>query len=145
MEPTFVSGDSWYNREYVAVDEVTYHFNNPARGQIIVFHDPLDETEFFIKRIIGLPGDVISIHNGKVYVNGNVLNEPYLPSTLVMAGDATYAKVPPDNYFVMGDNRMESFDSRNWGTVKRSEIVGVVRLGVDFWPQNFKFDIYDQS
>ncbi len=137
MEPNFVSG------EYVVVDEVTYRFNSPARDQIIVFHDPLDEKEYFIKRVIGLPGDIISVHDGKVYVNGSVLNEPYLPSSLVMAGDATYPKLGPDQFFVMGDNRLESFDSRSWGPVKRSEIVGVVRAGIDFWPPSIS--IYDQT
>jgi signal peptidase I len=136
MEPNFT------NNEYVVVDEITYHFDSPARGQVVVFHDPLDEKEYFIKRIIGLPGDAVSIHDGKVYINGNVLDEPYLPSGLVLAEYAPY-KLGPDKFFVMGDNRPESFDSRSWGSVDRSEIVGVVRAAIDFWPP--KLSIYDQT
>ncbi|MCL4405549.1 MAG: signal peptidase I [Patescibacteria group bacterium] len=135
MEPNFV------NDEYVVVDEITYNFNNPSRGQVIVFRDPLDEKDYFIKRVIGLPGDVVSIHDGKVYVNGSVQSEPYLPAGLAMSGDVTYPKLGPNQYFVMGDNRSESFDSRSWGPVTRSEIVGVVRAGVDFWPPSVA--IYD--
>ncbi len=143
MEPTFISGNSWYDSEYVLVDEVTYHFDNPARGQIIVFHDPLDYSEFFIKRIVGLPGDTVSISNGKVYINGNVLPEPYLPAGVVTEGQSTYPKLGPGEYFVMGDNRLESFDSRSWGPVKSNAIVGVVRAGVRLWSPDLS--IYDQT
>lgn len=143
MQPTFISGNSWYGSEYVIVDEITYHFDSPTRGQIIVFHDPLDESEFFIKRIIGLPGDVVSVNNGKVYVNGGVLPEPYLPAGLATTGDATYSKLGPGQYFVMGDNRQESFDSRSWGPVSSNEIVGVVRVGLRLWSPSLS--IYDQT
>ncbi len=137
MQPNFISN------EYVVVDEVTYHFDNPVRGQVIVFHDPLDESEYFIKRIIGLPGDTISIRNGKVLINGSVLDEPYLPAGVIVSGDAVYPKLAPNQFFVMGDNRLESFDSRSWGPVNKSEIVGVVRVGIDFWPP--KLAVYDQT
>lgn len=141
MQPTFVSGSSWYDSEFVLVDEVSYHFESPQRGQIIVFHDPLDPSQFFIKRIIGLPGDVVSLSGGNVYINGVLLKEPYLaPGTMTTGPQAVYPKLGPDQYFVMGDNRVESFDSRSWGPVDSSAIVGVVRIGLKFWPPSLSYE-----
>jgi signal peptidase I len=125
MEPNFSS------REYLIVDEVSYHFRAPARGEVVVFHNPRNEGEFYIKRVVGLPGDTVSIHDGKVFVNNSPLSESYLPAGSRVPGEATF-RMGKDEYFVMGDNRLQSFDSRSWGPVKRSELVGVVRMRL--WP-----------
>jgi signal peptidase I len=137
VQPFVVSGDSmvptFKNSDYLLVDELTYHLRAPERGEVIVFRYPKDESLFFIKRIIGLPGDRVEISNGTVtIVNGDhpqglVLDESYLPSGLQTSGDedVTLAK---DQYFVMGDNRPYSLDSRSWGTVNSKEIIGLVRV-----------------
>ncbi len=131
MEPNF------YTKQYLVVDEISYRFRDPERGEVIVFHNPRNESEFYIKRVIGLPGEEVKIRDGKVTItnganpNGFILDESYLPASTEMPGNATFS-VGKDEYFVMGDNRLQSFDSRSWGPVKRSEIVGVVR--VRLWP-----------
>jgi len=132
MEPNF------YNKQYLIVDEISYRFRAPERGEVIVFHNPENEKEFFIKRVIGLPGDEVLIKDGKVVIvndanpKGFTLDESYLPSSIVMSTDSSSPKLGEDEYFVMGDNRIVSFDSRSWGPVKKSEIVGAVR--VRLWP-----------
>jgi signal peptidase I len=140
MEPNF------YTKQYLIVDEISYRFRVPERGEVIVFHNPRNESEFYIKRIIGLPGETIEIKNSQVTIinkdnpKGLVLDESYLPAGTEMPGDGTFT-TGEDEYFVMGDNRLQSFDSRSWGPVKKSEIVGVVRLRI--WP--FNLFTYDQS
>lgn len=128
MEPTF------YNGNYLLVDEMTYHFRSPERGEVIVFRYPGDLSSFYIKRIIGLPGDrvVLKDNTVSVYENGEkrVLNENYLLGHPTSGSfDIT---VPQGEYFVMGDNRNFSFDSRSWGPLPKGDIVGVVRLRL--WP-----------
>lgn len=121
MYPTFDSGD------YLIVDELTYHFSDPKRGDVIVFRYPGDESVFYIKRVIGLPGETVSITEGVVTItkpDGTTLEleEPY-----VVAEDATYTEstlVGPGEYFVMGDNRPRSSDSRVWGLLPEREIMG---------------------
>lgn len=121
MYPTFETAD------YLIVDEFTYHFREPARGDVIVFRYPGDPSVFYIKRVIGLPGETVSIERGQVSVtktDGTVLtlSEPY-----VVSEDATYSQdtiVPADQYFVMGDNRPKSSDSRSWGTLPKNDIMG---------------------
>lgn len=132
MEPTFSSGD------YLLIDELSYKLREPERGEVIVFRYPGDESVFYIKRVIGLPGDTISFKDGKAYIsnkdnpNGFVLDETYLQTGVMTTGkDFT---LPAGQYFVMGDNRSYSFDSRSWGSVKSSEIIGLVRLRL--WPLN---------
>ena len=127
MQPNFQSGD------YLLVDELTYHFEQPERGQVIVFRNPQDTKEFYIKRIIGLPGDKITVENNNVYVNGQLLHESYLPPGLPTPGNETVV-LGKGQYFVMGDNRILSYDSRSWGPVDSNLIIGVVR--VRFWPFN---------
>ena len=127
MEPTFENG------QYLIVDELTYDIQAPKRGDVIVFHYPKDTSEFFIKRIIGLPGETVTINAQGISItetNGTTfpLNEPYV----INKGNGppeTYV-VPAGQYFVMGDNRPESSDSRAWGYLPRNEIVGrvLVRL-----------------
>lgn len=121
MDPTF------RNAQYLIIDELSYHFDDPARGDVIIFRYPKDPSQFFIKRIIGLPGETVSIRDGLVYVahgdNEPVeLNEPYV----VNEGNGPDRSVAlgSDEYFVMGDNRPESSDSRVWGVLPRENIIG---------------------
>ena len=121
MHPTFESGD------YLIVDELTYHFAAPKRGDVIVFRYPGDPSVFYIKRIVGLPGETVHINAGIVTitkVDGTrvTLSEPY-----VVAEDATYTgdtTIGPGQYFVMGDNRPKSSDSRSWGLLPRKDMMG---------------------
>ena len=132
MEPNFSGGD------YLVVDEVSYKFRNPERGEVIVLHNPTNDTEFFIKRIVGLPGEELIIRDGHVFVDGELIKEEYLPREVSIKGEY-YFNLNDGEYFVMGDNRLQSFDSRSWGPLGRSDIVGTVR--VRFWPLN-EFEIY---
>lgn len=128
MEPTFSGGD------YLLIDEISYRFREPQRGEVVVFKYPGDERLYYIKRIIGLPGEKVEIKNGKIVVNGIVLSEGYLPLGLNTTGKEESVVVGPDEYFVLGDNRNFSFDSRSWGTLSKSELIGLVRLRL--WPPN---------
>lgn len=126
MEPGFSSGD------YLIIDEITYRFREPLRGEVIVFKYPLNLSHRYIKRIIGLPGERVEIKNGKVYINGNLLNESaYLP-----LGTETPGKIEvvlgENEYFVLGDNRIASADSRSWGPLPRQNIIG--RAIIRAWP-----------
>lgn len=130
MEPNFSSGD------YLLIDELTYHFRQPERGEVIVFHYPGNEATYYIKRIIGLPGERLVFKDGKVTIfnaehpSGFNLDESYLPSGLQTFGNEV--TLASNEYFVMGDNRSFSFDSRSWGPLRESEVVGIVRLRL--WP-----------
>ena len=109
-----------------------YVFHGPASGDIIVFHPPSGSNTDFVKRVIGAPGDVVDIRAGHVYLNGERLNEPYL-TQVTNAQSETYPKtVPAGQYFVMGDNRRVSNDSRAWGFVNAVDVVG--RAWVGYWP-----------
>jgi len=118
--------------EYVLVNKAIYLFHAPERGDVIVFHYPLDTTRDFIKRIIGLPGDTITVDQTNVWVNGVKLKEPYI-STPANPTGRTW-KIPPNVYFVMGDNRPVSDDSRDWGCVPKDYIVG--KAVVVYWPMS---------
>jgi signal peptidase I len=126
MEPTFSSGD------YLLIDEITYRFREPKRGEVIVFHYPNNEKVYYIKRIIGLPGERVVFENGKVkifnqeYPNGFFLEEHYLDQDSKTVGQEFL--LGANEYFVLGDNRYYSSDSRVWGSLKKSEIVGLVRF-----------------
>ncbi len=119
MYPTF---DSW---DYLIIDEYTYNFSRePERGEVVVFHYPGDTSRYFIKRIIGLPGETVSITGYDVSINnGAPLNEPYIADTKKKR-DTMDITLGDDEYFVLGDNRRESADSRYWGPLKREFIVG---------------------
>jgi len=127
MVPNFQSGD------YLIVDELSYRFSEPQRGDVIVFKYPKDTTQRFIKRVIGLPGETVDIKDGSVTIlkNGSstTLDEKYLPANLKTFGNIN-TTLKPDEYFVMGDNREYSFDSRAWGVVPREDIIGKAFLRV---------------
>jgi signal peptidase I len=129
MDPTFRTG------QYLIVDELTYHFKEPERLSVLIFKFPKDESKYFIKRVIGLPGETVSIKNGEVTIinsehpKGFVLEEPYVKLT---KDDTQTFTLAQGEYYVMGDNRFGSADSRLWGPVPRKDIIGrpIVRL----WP-----------
>lgn len=131
MEPTF------QERNYLIVDEASYYFRDPVRGEVVVFRFPLDPSEYFIKRVIGLPGERVRVSGGKVYVAKSAeaefseLLEPYLPEALQTIGEVTQT-LKADEYFVMGDNRTFSLDSRKWGALPRENITG--RVAFRAWP-----------
>ncbi|MBI4336924.1 MAG: signal peptidase I [Chloroflexi bacterium] len=111
-------------------DRVVYPFHPPQRGDVIVFRFPRDETRDFIKRVVGLPGEVVEIRSGRVYINGVPLSEPYLADP---GNDSMRPhRIPEGQYFVMGDNRRASNDSRDWGDLPSYEIIG--KAWVVYWP-----------
>jgi signal peptidase I len=118
------------NNQYVLVNKLAYLFHAPERGDVIVFHWPVDTNKDLIKRVIGEPGDVIVIDKTTVKVNGIVLKEPYI--TAPENPIANKWVVPANDYFVMGDNRQVSDDSRDWGFVPKSYIIGKAVL--IYWP-----------
>ncbi len=118
--------------EFVMVDKMSYLFQSPQRGDVIVFHYPLDTSIDFIKRVIGLPGDTIHITNTSVIVDGLALHEPYI--NLPFNFENNTWKLGPDQFFVMGDNRENSLDSRSWGPLNRSYIIG--KAVAVYWPVN---------
>jgi signal peptidase I len=137
MQDTLLIGDR------VLVDRISWRLTEPERGDVVVFHPPFDGP-VLIKRIVGLPGDKLSLSDGAVYVNGRRLDEPYVrrldgepvPSEpfdngLPWALQRPYT-VPPGSYFVMGDNRIDSGDSREFGPVARDQLVG--RAFARYWP-----------
>ncbi len=130
MEPNFL------NNEYLIIDEISYRFSEPERGDVVVFRYPRDKKQFFIKRIIGLPGEDIAIRDNQViiynqkYPDGFVLDESsYLSPNTQTAGNLRVS-MGKDEYFVMGDNRASSLDSRSFGPIKRKDIIGRVFVRV---------------
>jgi len=128
MEPTL------HNQERIMVDKVSYLFHKPTRGDVIVFIAPNSPSLSYVKRIIAIPGDVITVDDITVKVNGLILEEPYVD--LQHQGNpydsVDNRTVPPNNYFVMGDDRANSSDSRDWGFVPRNNVVG--RAALVYWP-----------
>jgi signal peptidase I len=115
---------------------LAYLFHLPRRGDIVVFEYPRDTSRDFIKRVIGLPGETVEIRNGQVLVGGKPLEEPYLPETArTQMGNMAPIDVPPGSVFVMGDNRGNSSDSRNWGPLPLNRIVG--RAWFTYWPRQY--------
>lgn len=141
VQPFYVKGasmePSFYDKEYLIIDELSYRFNHPERGDIVVFRYPLDPSQYFIKRVIGLPGERVRINGGQVTVfnsqntDGVSLDESaYLPNAFT-AGEKTVT-LRADEYYLLGDNRSSSMDSRVFGPVKRKLIVG--RVWLRGWP-----------
>jgi signal peptidase I len=130
MEPNFNGG------EYLIIDELSYLLRSPERGEVIVFRYPLNQSEFFIKRVVGLPGETIVIREGEVFFSMEdkdpiKLDEPYLTSSEITAPDGTFI-LGENEYFVLGDNRLKSSDSRSWGVLNKDLVVG--RAFIRLWP-----------
>lgn len=141
FQPHKVDGNSMYpnlhNLEYILTDKVSFRRGDPQRGDVIVFHAPPPNDADFIKRVIGLPGETIMVKSGQVFINGQLLPEVYLPMDLrtveksFLRDGVPYA-IPPGYYMVFGDNRSFSSDSREWGPISRSAIVG--KAYIRYWP-----------
>jgi signal peptidase I len=123
MRPTLEDG------EFVLVNKMSYRFGEFSRGDIIVFHFPVNPAEDLVKRVIGLPGDHVLVENNTVYVNGQMLNEPYIAQPPLYAGEWTVAD---GQLFVLGDNRNNSNDSKDWGLLPEEKVVGKAVL--IYWP-----------
>ena len=141
FRPYQVNGLSMYpnfdNGEYILTNLISKRITTYEKGDVIVFHSPTEKSKDFIKRIIGTEGDTVSLSEGKVFVNGKMLEEDYLPSNYVtndgsFLPEGAQVKVPADNFFVMGDNRSNSSDSREWGFVSKDEIIG--KSFFVYWP-----------
>jgi len=141
MDPTFHEGD------YLIVDELSYSLREPKRGEVVIFSNPANQSQYFIKRIIGLPGETVYVHGNQVKIINNkkqlVLEEPYLGS----ASDHVKSLIlGPDEYFVMGDNRAVSYDSRMWGPLKGELVKGRAFLRlfppkvISYLPGHYEFE-----
>jgi len=142
MDPSFETG------HYLIVDQISYRFSDPQRGEVIIFHYPKDPSKFFIKRIIGLPGEKIIISDENIIIEnkdfpeGIILNEPYVTHQKI---DTLEFELKENEYFVMGDNRAESSDSRIWGPLPYDMIVGKAFLRllpaskVDILPEQARY------
>lgn len=141
-QPFIVSGasmdETFHTGEYLIVDQVSYYFEKPGRGDVVIFKYPKDPSKYFIKRVIGLPGDSITIDGSTVTIknatnpNGFVIDEPYIKS---MHGSNSLTETLGDReYFVMGDNRDQSSDSRSWGVLQEERIIG--RAFLRLFPPN---------
>ena len=123
MEPTL------HNGEFVIVNKLAYRLGNPNHGDVIIFHPPREPDQEYIKRIIGLPGDRIRIVNGQVYVNDELIEEPYIAAAPRYQSEW---RVPESSLFVLGDNRNNSSDSHNWGPVPMDYVIGKALFV--YWP-----------
>ena len=136
-----VSGNSMFptmrNGDYLITEKISYKLGTPKRGDMIVLKNPRDESQDFIKRIIATPGDTIRIEENNVFINGGIIQESYLPEdTTTHPGafltDKNTIQAGPNQFFVMGDNRNHSSDSREWGAITKKEIVG--KAFFRYWP-----------
>ncbi len=141
VQPFLVSGSSmvpnFSDGDYLLVDELTYRFRAPERGEVVVFRYPKDESVYFIKRIIGLPGEKVVTKDNKITIfndshkEGFALDEKYLTGAVPVSSNAEF-QVSAGGYFVLGDNRTYSFDSRSWGALPKNDVVGLVQFRL--WP-----------
>ena len=125
MEPNLYTGERLLGNKFV------YHFEKPARGDVVVFRYPPNPHKVFIKRVIGLPGETVEIHRGKVHINGHRIDE-HIYVRNVPHGDFPRQKIPESHIFVLGDNRDESNDSRSWGVLPLDNIQA--KAWVRYWP-----------
>lgn len=136
MEPTFHDGD------YLVIDEISYRFREPQRGEVVVFRFPGNPLDHYIKRLIGLPSETVQIQAGQVRISnaanpaGFILREDYLKPNMLTDGDL-HVRLGPDEYFVLGDNRVASYDSRRWGVLEAGKISG--RVWIRPWPIGQQF------
>ena len=137
-QPVKVEGTSMMpsliDQERIFINKFVYRFGlgDIQRGDMVVFHYPTDPTKSYIKRVIGLPGDTVAIEDGMVYVNGRLLDETYVPEEYRDRQTLPLTKVPSDYYYVLGDHRTSSNDSRSWGPVERQFIYG--KAVFVYWP-----------
>ena len=141
IQPFYVKGASmepnFHDNEYLLTDKVSYRFGEPERGDVVVFKAPPTYKDEFIKRVIGLPGEEVMVKEGGIFVNGQKINEPYLDSGVItksgnVTSEGKALTVPEGSYFVLGDNRDHSLDSRSIGFINKSDITG--RAWVIYWP-----------
>lgn len=141
LQPHKIKGNSmdpnFHNGEFLLTDKLSYRFNVPQRGDVVVFKAPPDDSQEFIKRIIATPGETVKLESGQVYVNGKLLEEKYLDANLdTRAGNIVKESqeiiVPANQYFLMGDNRNHSFDSRNFGFIDKAKFTG--KAWLLYWP-----------
>jgi len=123
MEPNL------HDKQYIIINKLIYQLKEPERGDIVVFQYPHDPSRDFIKRVIGVPGDEVTIERGCVSINGHSVDEPYISQA---GGYSDNWTLEPDELFVLGDNRNNSSDSRNWGILPRDNLIG--RAWVIYWP-----------
>ena len=142
-EPHRVSGSSmipnFHDGDYIITNKLAKSSSSLQRGEVIILENPSDKNQVFIKRVVGLPGEKVKLLNGKVYLNNEALEEKYLPEDLSSPGESFLKEgeeviVPENNYFVMGDNRSNSSDSREWGFLQKDLVVGQALLR--YWPVN---------
>ena len=126
MEPNFESGD------YLIIDELSFRFREPRRGEVIVFQYPRSPSQRFIKRIIGLPGETVEVKGGSIMIDDQILDESEYLSYGLQTPGALRISLNENEYFVLGDNRISSSDSRQWGSLPRKNIVG--RVYFRAWP-----------
>jgi signal peptidase I len=143
MEPTLrcarpASGCTARISDRIIVNRLAYHYRSPKRGDIVVFHAPSSAATLcgaageYVKRIVGLPGDTVSEQSGRVFVDGRPLDEPYVAAAHRDQRTGSWGRVPDGHYFLLGDNRADSCDSRTWGTIASNELIGPV-VAV-YWP-----------
>jgi len=136
VQPFYVEGASmepnFFQNEYLIIDEISYRFNEPQRGEVIIFKSPQDSHSYFIKRVIGLPGEKVKVKDGRIFINSQELAELYINN--FSSEDNEEIIIAQDEYFVLGDNRINSLDSRSFGPIKKTSIIG--RVWVRGWPVN---------
>lgn len=134
VQPFYVEGASmepnFYDKEYLIIDELSYRFHEPARGEVVVFRNPDNNKQYYIKRVIALPGETVEIASGKVSINGKELNETYIDD--LSSQSFAQLTLGPDEYFVLGDNRSVSRDSRVFHALPKKLIIG--RVWFRGWP-----------
>jgi len=135
-QPVQVEGTSMMpeltNHQRIFINKFVYHFEPIRRGDIVVFWWPRDRTKSYIKRVVGLPGEWVALRDGRVYINGEALKETYIPPEYLDHQDYPPVEVEPRHYFVLGDHRESSSDSRVWGTVDEKDIYG--KAVFVYWP-----------
>jgi signal peptidase I len=134
------------DNDYLIANKIDYRLHQPQRGDIVILRPPTDNSKDFIKRVIALPGERLLIRDGVVYINGHKLDEPYLPEAWTVFnnyGGDNGTVIPANEYFVMGDNRNKSQDSRSFGPISRDRIDGKAWFRI--WPLDHFGNIYSQT